>query len=123
MKYCNVIKEIQKVPTIMPLDGEENWYSVKHCIYAVFRIVKTGDAYFAHIAYGLGVDADNVKYGNPNFLYVKGKDGKKCTCWEDYNKIRISDTKEILKAINNLHKEVKLCENELKKISLSGDFE
>ena len=54
---------------------------------------------------------------------VKGKDGNKCTHWEGYNKIRITDTKEILKAINNLHREVKVCENELKKLSFTGDFE
>lgn len=123
MKYCNVIKEIEKVPTIKFLDSEENWYSVKHCVYAVFRIVKSGDAYYAYIAHGLGVDAEYVKLGSANYLYVKGKDGNKCTRWEDYNKIRISDTEEILKAINNLHKEVKVCENELKKLSFAGDFE
>ena len=123
MKYCNVIKEIEKVPTIRFLDDEENWYSVRHCIYAVFRIVKVDSAYYANIAYGLGVDADYVKDGRPNYLYVKGKDGNRCTCWEDYHKIRISDTKEILKAINNLHIEVKMCENEVKKLSFAGDFE
>ena len=122
MKYCNVIKEIEKVPTIKFLDSEENWYSVKHCVYAVFRIVKSGDAYYAYIAHGLGVDAEYVKLGSANYLYVKGKDGNKCTRWEDYNKIRISDTEEILKAINNLHKEVKVCENELKKLFINSGF-
>ena len=123
MKYCDVLEEIEKVPTIKFLDDKENWYSVKHCLYAVFRIVKISGAYYAYIAYGLGVDADYVKNGMPNYLYVKGKDGNKCTHWEGYNKIRITDTKEILKAINNLHREVKVCENELKKLSFAGDFE
>ena len=109
MKYCNVIKEIEKVPNIKFLDSEENWYSVKHCVYAVFRIVKSAGAYYAYIAYGLGVDADYVKSGWTNYLYVKGKDGNKCTHWEDYNKIRITDTEEILK--------------ELKKLSFAEDFE
>lgn len=123
MKYCNVIKEIEKVPTINFIDPEENWYSVKHCVYAVFRIVKSAGVYYAQIAYGLGVDADDVKIGRTNYLYIKDKYGKRCSRWEDYNKIRISNTKELLKAINNLHREVKVCENELKKLSFAGDFE
>ena len=123
MKYCDVLEEIEKVPNIKFLSDEENWYGIRHCVYAVFRIVKSAGAYYAYIAYGLGVDSDYVKSGWPNYLYVKGKDGNKCTRWEDYNKIRISDTKEILKAINNLHREVKVCENELKKLSFAEDFE
>ena len=73
MKYCNVLEEIEKVPTIKFLSDEENWYGVRHCVYAVFRIVKSAGAYYAYIAYGLGVDADYVKNGDTNYLYVKEK--------------------------------------------------
>lgn len=123
MKYSDVIKEIKKIPTIRIIHDIDKWYSIQNCTYAVFRVVKELHHYYAYIAYGLAVSTDNLKLNNKYYLYVTGKDGNKCTLWDEYHKIKISDTKEIKKAINNLHRELKVCLNEVKKLSFAGDFE